>query len=127
MATKKPAAKAAAKAAPKAAPKAAAKKGCACKNVPTTKAGILDAIAEAAGITKVQAKDAYDKLLCIAYAGAKAEGGILLPGLGKFVVAKRAARTGINPLTKQKIKIKACNVLKFRICKAAKDAVVGKK
>lgn len=117
MATKKPAAKA-----------AAPKKACACaKKVPTTKAGILDAIAEAAKITKVQAKDAYDKLLCIAYAGAKAEGGILLPGLGKFVVAKRAARTGINPLTKQKIKIKACNVLKFRIAKAAKDAVLGKK
>jgi DNA-binding protein HU-beta len=50
-----------------------------------------------------------------------------LPGFGKLVKQKRKARTGINPKTQQKIKILAKTVLKFRVAKAAKDAVLGVK
>ena len=96
------------------------------KKVPATKSEIMAAIAEAAGISKKQAVAAYDELLKIAYAGAKGPKGIMLPGLGKILKAKRKARTGLNPLTKEKIKIPAKTVAKFRLCKAAKDAVLAK-
>ena len=92
--------------------------------VPTTKTAIMAELAAAAGITKKQAADAYAKLLEIAYAGAKLPKGLMLPGLGKILKAKRKARTGLNPLTKEKIKIPAKVVAKFRLCKAAKEAVL---
>jgi hypothetical protein len=47
-----------------------------------------------------------------------------LPGFGKLVKQKRKARTGFNPKTQQKIKIPAKTVVKFRVAKAAKDAVL---
>jgi DNA-binding protein HU-beta len=124
----KPAAKKAAPA--KAAPaKKAPAKAAPAKKAPAkalTKADILDGIAAKAAISKVQAKAAYDALVEIAYAGAKSETGILLPGLGKFVKGQRAARTGRNPATGAVIKIKAAKTLKFKVAKAAKDAVLGK-
>jgi DNA-binding protein HU-beta len=94
------------------------------KGTPKTKGEIMDAIAEATGITKKQAGIAYDTLLAVAYAGAKEPKGIMLPGLGKLIKVKRAARMGINPATKEKIKIPAKTVAKFRLAKAAKDAVL---
>ena len=95
------------------------------KKNPTTKSGIMAALAEAAGISKKQAAAAYEALLQIAYAGAKAPKGLMLPGLGKIMKAKSKARMGINPLTKEKIKIPARTKAKFRLCKAAKDAVLA--
>ncbi|MBR1870599.1 MAG: HU family DNA-binding protein [Kiritimatiellae bacterium] len=95
--------------------------------VPTTKSAILTAIAEAAEISKKQATAAYDKLLAIAYEGAKLEKGIVLPGLGKLIVQKRPARTVRNPQTGEAIKKPAGKVLKFRIAKVAKDTVVPPK
>ena len=50
-----------------------------------------------------------------------------VPGFWKLVKQKRKARTGINPSTKQKIKIPAKTVLKFHVAKAAKDAIFGVK
>ena len=93
--------------------------------VPTTKSAIMAAIAEAAEISKKQAVAAYDKLLEIAYAGAKTPKGIMLPGLGKMLKAKSKARTGRNPATGETIKIPARTKAKFRLCKAAKDAVLA--
>jgi len=95
------------------------------KKVPTTKTEIMTAIAEAAGISKKQAVAAYDELLKIAYAGAKTPKGIMLPGLGKMLKAKSKARTGRNPKTGEAIKIPARTKAKFRLCKAAKDAVLA--
>ena len=94
--------------------------------VPTTKSAIMAAIAEAAEITKKQAAAAYDKLLEIAYAGANTPKGIVLPGLGKLLKQKRPARKGRNPATGEVIKIAAKTVAKFRLAKAAKDAVLAK-
>ena len=114
MATKKPAAKPAAKPAKKAAKVV----------VPTTKGAIIAEIAAKAGITKAQAEAAYGTLLAIAYAGAKLPAGITLPGLAKLSIGKRAARTGVNPKTKEKIKIPAAKIVKVKALKALKDGVL---
>lgn len=95
--------------------------------IPTTKSGIMAAIAEAAGITKKQAVAAYDKLVEIAVKGAKQEEkGIMLPAIGKVKLVKRPARTGRNPATGETIKIKAKKVAKIVACKALKDAILAK-
>ena len=95
------------------------------KKVPATKSEIMAALAEAAGISKKQAVAVYEKLLAIAYEGAKGPKGIVLPGLGKLIKAKSKARTGRNPKTGEAIKIPARTKAKFRLCKAAKDAVLA--
>jgi DNA-binding protein HU-beta len=61
------------------------------------------------------------------YKTIKKSGEFVLPGFGKLVKQKRKARTGFNPKTQQKIKIPAKTVVKFRVAKAAKDAVLGVK
>jgi DNA-binding protein HU-beta len=62
-----------------------------------------------------------------AYKAAKKNGEFVVPGFGKLVKQKRKARTGINPKTQQKIKIPAKTVIKFRVFKVAKDAILGAK
>ena len=94
------------------------------KATPKTKSEIMAALAEAGDITKKQAGIVYEKLLTIAYAGAKDPKGIMLPGLGKLIKVKRPARMGRNPATGAQIKIPAKTVAKFRLAKAAKDAVL---
>ena len=95
------------------------------KKVPTTKSEIMSALAEAAEISKKQAVAAYEALLAIAYEGAKSPKGIVLPGLGKLIKINRKARMGRNPATGETIKIAAKKVVKFRVAKAAKDAVLA--
>jgi DNA-binding protein HU-beta len=89
---------------------------------PATKSQIIAGVAEAVGIPKSQAKCAVESLVAMAYKGAK--DGFTIPGLGKLVVVKRKARMGRNPKTGEAIKISARTVLKFRIAKAAKDAIL---
>lgn len=88
-----------------------------------TKSQIIAAIAEKSEITKAQAETALNTLVDLAVKGA-AE-GFTIPGLGKLVKVDRAARTGRNPATGEEIQIAAKQVLKFRIAKAAKDAILG--
>lgn len=88
-----------------------------------TKSQIVAGVADAADISKVQAKAALEGLATMAYKGAK--DGFVVPGIGKLVKVKRKARMGRNPATGETIKIPAKTVLKFRIAKAAKDAVLG--
>lgn len=88
-----------------------------------TKTQILAKVAEDVGITKKQAAAALESLVAQAYAGAK--DGFTLPGLGKLIKMKRKARMGRNPATGQAIKIPAKTVLKFRVAKAAKDAILA--
>ncbi len=61
----------------------------------------------------------------IAYKEAK--NGFTIPGLGKLFLVNRKARMGRNPQTGEAIKIKAKKVMKFRVAKAAKDAILGAK
>jgi len=87
-----------------------------------TKSQIIAGVAEAAGIKKAQAKAAIEALVQMAYKGAK--DGFTIPGLGKLVKVRRKARQGRNPATGETIQIPAKTVLKFRIAKAAKEAVL---
>ena len=103
----------------KAAAKAAPVKGA------MTKSAILAAVADGAGITKKQATAALDTLLKLAYDGAKSKDGFKFPGLGKLIKVKRPARKGHNPQTGESIQIKAKTVVKFRLNKACKDAVLS--
>lgn len=90
-----------------------------------TKTELIKQLAEKSGITKKQAGAVLENLVALAYKHAKE--GFVIPGLGKLVVKQRAARKGRNPKTGEIIDIPAKRVLKFRIAKAAKDAVLGKK
>ena len=75
--------------------------------------------------TKKEAKAAVDCVFSSITKALKKKQKVTLIGFGTFKVDKRKARKGVNPQTGEKIKIKAKTVLKFRIAKAAKDAVVG--
>ena len=87
-----------------------------------TKAQVLDHLSKKTGTTK---KLAGQFLVALSYKEAKKQ--FVLPGLGKLVVAARKKRMGRNPQTGASIVIPARKVLKFRIAKQAKDAVLGKK
>jgi DNA-binding protein HU-beta len=89
-----------------------------------TQTQILAEMSTKTGITKKQVKDFMLALTDLAYREAK-KGEFALPGLGKLVKQKRKARMGRNPATGEEIKIPAKTVLKFRVAKAAKDAVLG--
>lgn len=94
--------------------------------VPTTKSGIITALAEAGNVTKKQALEIYERLLDLAVKGAKQEEkGYMLPGIGKVKLVKRPARTCRNPATGEMIKVKAKKVAKIVACKALKDAILG--
>ncbi len=88
-----------------------------------TKSQIVAGVAEKTGITKKQAGEAIDTLAIMAYKNAK--NGFTVPGLGKLVLVNRKARMGRNPATGEAIKIPAKRVVKFRVAKACKDAILG--
>ena len=90
-----------------------------------TKSQLAAAIAEKAGITKKQATEILEDLAQLAYKNAK--NTFTLPGIGKLVLVNRAARIGRNPKTGEQIQIPAKRVVKFRVAKAAKVAILGAK
>ena len=90
-----------------------------------TKSQIAASLAEAIGITKKQAVIALESITALAYKHAK--NSFTLPGLGKLVLVNRKARQGRNPMTGATIQIPAKRVVKFRVAKAAKDAILGAK
>ena len=87
-----------------------------------TKSEIVAGIAEAAEITKKQAAIALEELVKMAYKNAK--DAFTIPGLGKLVLVQRKARVGRNPATGAPINIPAKKVVKFRVAKAAKLAIL---
>ncbi len=87
-----------------------------------TKSQILTTLAEKTDLPKKKTAEVLDALTTLAYREAK--NGFTVPGLGKLVLRDRKARIGRNPQTGQPIQIPAKKVLKFRIAKAAKDAVL---
>ena len=87
-----------------------------------TKSEIIAGIAEATEITKKQAGIALEALVSMAYKGAKDK--FVIPGLGKLVLVQRQARIGRNPATGATINIPAKKVVKFRVAKAAKEAIL---
>ena len=91
------------------------------------KTELIDAIAKDAGITKKAAGDALTAFIDTVTKELKKGGKVQLVGFGTFEVVKRAAREGINPLTKEPMKIKASKAPKFKAGKALKEAVNKKK
>ncbi len=90
-----------------------------------SKSQIAASLAETVGITKKQAVETLELLAALAYKNAK--NSFTLPGLGKLVLVNRKARVGRNPATGEQINIPAKRVVKFRVAKAAKDAILGTK
>jgi DNA-binding protein HU-beta len=89
-----------------------------------TKSQIVAGCAEAAEISKKQSVACMCALVEMAYKGAK--NGFMIPGLGKLVLVNRKARMGRNPATGEAIQIPAKRVVKFRVAKACKEAVLKK-
>lgn len=89
---------------------------------PMTKNQVLDHMAKKAKVTKKFAGEFIDEFIKLSYKEAKKS--FVIPGLGKLVVVNRKARMGRNPATGQTMQIPAKRVLKFRIAKAAKDAIL---
>ncbi|MBI5888441.1 MAG: HU family DNA-binding protein [Deltaproteobacteria bacterium] len=90
---------------------------------PLTKSQVTEHIATKAGITKKAAGEIIGQIAQLAYREAK--NSFTIPGIGKLVLVKRKARVGRNPQTGDPIKIPAKRVVKFRVAKACKDAVLG--
>lgn len=88
-----------------------------------TKTATLATLAERTGLQKKEVQSVLDELANLAYAEAK--NGFTIPGIGKLVQVNRAARQGRNPATGETIQIPAKTVVKFRIAKACKEAVLG--
>jgi len=88
-----------------------------------SKSQIAAAIAEKSGLSKKQSAEILEHLVQLAYKNAK--NTFTLPGLGKLVLVNRKARIGRNPATGEQINIPAKRVVKFRVAKAAKDAILG--
>ncbi|MEQ1861319.1 MAG: HU family DNA-binding protein [Chthoniobacteraceae bacterium] len=92
-----------------------------------TKTQVLTALAEKTQTTKKAVASFLDSLAALAHKETKKNGEFVLPGFGKLVKQARKARIGTNPKTGEKIQIKAKTVVKFRVAKAAKDAILGAK
>jgi DNA-binding protein HU-beta len=89
-----------------------------------SKSQILATLADTSGLSKKDVKTLMDQLVELAYTEVKKNGEFVVPGLGKMVKINRPARQGRNPATGQTIQIPAKVVLKFRVAKAAKDALL---
>jgi len=92
-----------------------------------TQTQLIRKIAESCEISNKTAKAVLETLAETAVTETKKNGMFVVPGLGKLVRVERKARMGRNPATGESIKIPAKKVLKFRIAKAAKDAIVPPK
>jgi DNA-binding protein HU-beta len=90
-----------------------------------TKSQIIDHLATKTDLPKKEVVKGLEVLVNLAYK--EARNGFTLPGLGKLVLVNRKARMGRNPQTGAAIKIPAKRVVKFRMAKAAKDAILGGK
>lgn len=89
-----------------------------------TKSALMSLLAEKSGMSKKDVAGFLDMLAETAYKEVKKSGMFVLPGFGKMVKVNRAARMGRNPATNETIKIPAKTVVKFRLAKAAKEAVL---
>jgi len=95
---------------------------------PMTKAQIVSHFAGKFAVSKKTASAVIDEVAALAVSETKKSGSFTLPGIGKLVLVRRKARMGRNPGTGEAIKIPAKTVVKMRIAKAAKEAIVpGKK
>lgn len=92
-----------------------------------SKSGLIEKVAEKADITKKDAAEAVEAVLWVIEGELAAGGDVSVTGFGKFSVSERAARTGINPRTKEKMQIAAARVPRFTPGSKLKESVNNKK
>jgi DNA-binding protein HU-beta len=90
-----------------------------------TKSKIVETLAKNLDLPKKKVEEILGEIVQLAYKEAK--NAFTFPGIGKLVLVNRKARMGRNPATGETIKIAAKRVVKMRIGKACKDAVLGVK
>jgi DNA-binding protein HU-beta len=88
---------------------------------------VVSHLADKSGITKKQVAGLLDEVQSLAVKEARKNGAFVLPGVGKVVLSNRKARMGRNPQTGEPIKIPARRVVKIRVAKVLKDAILGAK
>ena len=94
---------------------------------PMTKGQIVTHFAKKFEVSKKIAATMLEEMACLAISETRKVGAFVIPGVGKLVLSKRKARVGRNPATGEPIKIPAKTVVKMRIAKACKEAIVPKK
>ena len=87
------------------------------------KTELIAAVAEKAALSKKDSEAAVNAAICAITEALKKDEKVQLVGLGSFETKKRAARNGMNPRTKETVKIAASKVPTFKAGKALKDAV----
>src|SRR5580658_9429274 len=92
-----------------------------------TQTQLVRQLAEHCEVPNKTARSFVEALASMAIAEVKKNGIFVIPGLGRLVRQERKARMGRNPATGESIKIAAKKVVKFRVAKAAKDAIVPPK
>jgi len=92
-----------------------------------TQTQLVQHLADKCDVSKKVAKGVLETLAQTAITEVKKNGLFVLPGIGRLVRVERKARMGRNPATGAAIKIAAKKVVKFRVAKAAKDAIVPPK
>jgi DNA-binding protein HU-beta len=95
--------------------------------VKMTQSAVVKELAETTGVTSKVAKHFVTTFSEIAVRETKKTGVFVIPGIGRLVRVERKARLGRNPSTGETIKIPAKKVVKFRVAKAVKDAIVPPK
>ena len=94
---------------------------------PLTKAQIVTYFAKKFDLSKKVASSVIEEMAALAIAETKKAGAFTFPGIGKLVLVKRKARLGRNPATGEPINIPAKTVVKMRVAKACKEAIVPPK
>lgn len=88
-----------------------------------SKTEVIAKLAEKNGLTKKQVKQLLEDLANLAYQEAK--NSFTLPGLGKLVLVERKARMARNPRTGEMVQVPAKKVVKFKVAKVCKEAILG--
>jgi len=91
---------------------------------PMTKSQIVSHFAKKFELTRKTASGIIEEVAALAISETKKNGSFTIPGIGKLVLVKRKARMGRNPQTGKAIKIPAKTVVRMRVAKAAKEAIV---
>jgi DNA-binding protein HU-beta len=92
-----------------------------------TQTAIVRELAEITSLNNKVAKQFIDSLAGLAVRETKKNGVFIVPGIGRLVRAERKARVGRNPATGEEMKIPAKKVVKFRVAKSVKDAIIPPK
>jgi len=92
-----------------------------------TQTQLVREMAETCEVSNKAAKQFLDTYAAIAVRETKKTGMFVMPGIGRLVRQERKARLGRNPATGEKIKIPAKKVVKFRVAKSVRDAIVPPK